>query len=497
MTTTTTTELRPVATVLADAVDVAARSRLVPGAVSRVLAPWLLVCAELVAGAGAAVVTGAVVPGWSQRELLSLVVAWPMAMALCGGYTGVGGWANAVRSTSVVRAAAIAPLLAWSAVAVSPSLAPSNTSQTAQAMLLVVILAPAISVAVRQGAQLVAPPAARRVVLVGEAEGVRYLLRETRRATASRRTDLIPVAICMHGEEPIDPVDHPETGALATWATTDDLLEAVRVTRADAVVVAPGSRIGHAQLRRWACWLQDNGTELLVSSGLRDVSPTRIGPSAVGGAHVLRVRPAAITGVSYRVKCAVDRAAAALLLVLLAPVLAVLALLIWRDSPGPAVFRQTRVGKHGKLFTVYKLRTMRQDADAAVHELASANESDRDGVLFKIRRDPRITPLGAVLRKYSIDELPQLVNVIRGEMSLIGPRPALPSEVDEYSPDLRRRLVVKPGLSGLWQVSGRSDLTWEETVRLDLKYVDNWSWRLDLDIALRTIRAVVGHHGAY
>ena len=132
-----------------------------------------------------------------------------------------------------------------------------------------------------------------------------------------------------------------------------------------------------------------------------------------------------------------------------------------------------------------------------VHELADANESDRDGVLFKIRQDPRITRLGAMLRKYSLDELPQLINVVRGEMSLIGPRPALPSEVRDYSTDLRRRLVVKPGLTGLWQVSGRSDLTWEETVRLDLQYVDNWSWTLDLKIAVKTFRAVVLHQGAY
>jgi lipopolysaccharide/colanic/teichoic acid biosynthesis glycosyltransferase len=174
-----------------------------------------------------------------------------------------------------------------------------------------------------------------------------------------------------------------------------------------------------------------------------------------------------------------------------------LAVLIRRDSPGPAMFRQIRVGRHGQPFTVYKLRTMRQDADALVHELADANESDRDGVLFKIKQDPRITRLGALLRKYSLDELPQLINVVRGEMSLIGPRPALPAEVSDYSTDLRRRLVVKPGLTGLWQVSGRSDLTWEETVRLDLQYVDNWSWTLDLKIAVKTVRAVVLHQGAY
>jgi lipopolysaccharide/colanic/teichoic acid biosynthesis glycosyltransferase len=175
----------------------------------------------------------------------------------------------------------------------------------------------------------------------------------------------------------------------------------------------------------------------------------------------------------------------------------VLTLLIRADSPGPGFYRQTRVGRRGRLFTVYKLRTMRTDADLVVERLAEANESDRSGVLFKIKRDPRITRIGSVLRAYSLDELPQLLNVVRGEMSLIGPRPALPTEVRAYHPDLVHRLAVKPGMTGLWQVSGRSDLSWDDTVRLDLQYVDNWSWWLDLRIALRTASAVVGRHGAY
>jgi lipopolysaccharide/colanic/teichoic acid biosynthesis glycosyltransferase len=171
--------------------------------------------------------------------------------------------------------------------------------------------------------------------------------------------------------------------------------------------------------------------------------------------------------------------------------------LIRLDSPGAAWFRQTRVGRHGRPFTVHKLRTMHTDADRVRTELHEHNESDPEGVLFKIKQDRRITRIGATLRKYSLDELPQLVNVLKGEMSLIGPRPALPDEVAAYSPDLRRRLVVRPGLTGLWQVSGRSDLSWEDTVRLDLQYVDNWSWGLDLVIAARTVGAVLAHKGAY
>jgi exopolysaccharide biosynthesis polyprenyl glycosylphosphotransferase len=302
--------------------------------------------------------------------------------------------------------------------------------------------------------------------------------------------------VYLQGRDVPDP-DELAAADVTVWPDSADLVQVVRAHGADAVVVAPGSGIGHAELRRWGAWLQDCGTELLVSSGLRDVSPGRLDLASLGGVGLLRVRPAAISGPTHLIKGLADRAAAALLLVLFAPLLLLLAFMVRRDSPGPAVYRQTRVGRHGRHFTVYKLRTMRADADRVVEELADDNESDKDGVLFKIRRDPRITRLGHVLRKYSLDELPQLINVVRGDMSLIGPRPALPSEVRDYHSDLTRRLVVKPGLTGLWQVSGRSDLSWEETVRLDLQYVDNWSWELDLRIALRTFGAVVGHKGAY
>jgi exopolysaccharide biosynthesis polyprenyl glycosylphosphotransferase len=302
--------------------------------------------------------------------------------------------------------------------------------------------------------------------------------------------------VFLQGRDAPDPLDLAASD-VTVWPDTADLMEVVRAHGADAVVVAPGSGIGHAEVRRWGAWLQDCGIELLVSAGLRDVAPGRLGLSSLGGVGLLRVRPAAVTGLTHLLKGLADRVAAALLLVLFAPLLLVLALLIRHDSPGRALYKQTRIGRNGRPFTVYKLRTMCADADRVVEELADDNESDHEGVLFKIRRDPRITRLGFMLRKYSLDELPQLLNVLRGEMSLIGPRPALPSEVRGYDEDLTRRLVVKPGLTGLWQVSGRSDLSWEETVRLDLEYVDNWSWSLDLRIALRTFGAVLGHKGAY
>jgi exopolysaccharide biosynthesis polyprenyl glycosylphosphotransferase len=207
------------------------------------------------------------------------------------------------------------------------------------------------------------------------------------------------------------------------------------------------------------------------------------------------VRAPQLTGGRRLVKEAWERTAALLALLVLSPILLAVALAIRLDSRGPAMFRQTRVGRSGRSFTMLKFRTMQDNAEASVLQLGDRNEAD--GVLFKIRQDPRITRFGRLLRRYSIDELPQLVNVVLGQMALVGPRPPLPTETALYEPDVHRRFAVKPGVTGLWQVSGRSDLAWEEAVRLDLRYVDNWSLTLDLQIVARTVRAVLRHAGAY
>jgi exopolysaccharide biosynthesis polyprenyl glycosylphosphotransferase len=190
-----------------------------------------------------------------------------------------------------------------------------------------------------------------------------------------------------------------------------------------------------------------------------------------------------------------DRSAAALALVLLSPLMITIALAIKLSDPGPALFTQTRVGKDGRPFRIYKFRTMVVDAEKRLAELRAHN--DHDGVLFKMRQDPRITAVGGRLRKWSLDELPQLFNIALGEMSLVGPRPALPDEAVRYADHVRRRLIVKPGLTGLWQVSGRSDLTWDESVRLDIRYVENWSLALDLQILWKTFSVIFRGSGAY
>ncbi|MGC8833657.1 MAG: sugar transferase [Armatimonadota bacterium] len=194
-------------------------------------------------------------------------------------------------------------------------------------------------------------------------------------------------------------------------------------------------------------------------------------------------------------KRAMDVFISALLLFGLMPLMLVVAALIKLDSPGPVVLRQRRVGRGLKLFDCFKFRTMVENAQALQAELASLNEMD--GPVFKMRNDPRITRIGKYLRKYSIDELPQLVNVLRGEMSLVGPRPPLPHEVEMYEPRYLRRLDVKPGLTCLWQVSGRNELSFEKWMELDLYYVENRSLLLDIEILFRTIPAVVSARGAY
>ncbi|QJY47687.1 sugar transferase [Pseudonocardia broussonetiae] len=204
--------------------------------------------------------------------------------------------------------------------------------------------------------------------------------------------------------------------------------------------------------------------------------------------------PAPVRGVAGAVKSVVDVTGALLLLLLVAPVLLAVAVAVAADG-GPVLFRQTRVGRGGREFRMVKFRSMTVDAEGRRAALLAVD--DGAGPLFKVRDDPRTTPVGALLRRWSLDELPQLLNVVAGEMSLVGPRPPLPAEVAAYTARERRRLAVRPGMTGLWQVSGRSDLGWDESVRLDLEYVDAWTPRLEARIVLRTARAVLGGRGAY
>lgn len=271
----------------------------------------------------------------------------------------------------------------------------------------------------------------------------------------------------------------------------------VRTGDANAVLIAPHPALDPAAVRRLRWRLEDAGLAVFVWAGL-DISPAgRTRLDLDDDLPLLHVDAPRRLGPSHAVKRLLDRLLALVALVVLAPLLLALVLAVRLDSPGPAFYRQVRVGKDDARFTMWKLRTMHGDSDtvAALASLAAADQGS--GPLFKIQRDPRITRVGGWLRRTSLDELPQLFNVLLGQMSLVGPRPALPAEVERYHPDVRHRLVVHPGMTGLWQVSGRSDLSWEDSVRLDQAYVDDWSLLLDARIVVRTVGAVLRGRGAY
>ncbi|NYG60276.1 exopolysaccharide biosynthesis polyprenyl glycosylphosphotransferase [Nocardioides daedukensis] len=315
-----------------------------------------------------------------------------------------------------------------------------------------------------------------------------------------------------HRGEPIEPIrllvaGHTTSSDRAEAALTRDLsvrvqgrcrptvpaiLRALEKTHCDAVLVLPCSHLDPIELRRLEWQLAEVGVDLMISTGLVDVSLGRTRVSSVADLSMVHVRHSELDSWRRTAQHLAGRVLAATLLCIAAPVLLVLMLGVRLDSPGPAIYRQQRIGRGGRVFTMYKLRTM--TVESAVDTTLI---NDSDGVLFKMRQDPRITRIGTFLRRYSLDELPQLVNVVRGEMALVGPRPALEREVAEYSTDVARRLAVQPGITGLWQVSGRSDLAWDESVRLDLTYVDNWHPGSDLRILARTVGAVITHRGAY
>jgi exopolysaccharide biosynthesis polyprenyl glycosylphosphotransferase len=290
--------------------------------------------------------------------------------------------------------------------------------------------------------------------------------------------------------ELLQPLGVPVLGDL------DDAAAIARQSGVDTVAVTSSPEMYGARLRRLAWDLEGTDIDLVVAPGLIEVAGPRLHIRPVSGLPLLHVEEPEFAGARRVIKTAVDRTTAGLLALLISPLLLVIGLAIRLTSRGPAFFRQTRIGKDGREFTMVKFRTMVVDAEARRAELADRNERS-EGLLFKIRNDPRVTPVGRFLRKYSLDELPQIINVLTGRMSLVGPRPPLPEEVALYGADVRRRLLVKPGVTGLWQISGRSDLSWDESVRLDLRYVENWSLTLDLMILWKTAFAVARGAGAY
>jgi len=327
-----------------------------------------------------------------------------------------------------------------------------------------------------------------RVLLVGHRGKVEGLIRELElRAVAGFGV----VGACL-------PEGEATCGEVAGVPVLGSMAEAARVARevgADTVAVAGSDSLTADAVRRLGWDLEGSGIDLALAIALTDVAGPRVLMQPVSGLPLVYVDEPQFTGPKYVLKSVVDWVSALAITLLLSPVLLVIAALVKLTSRGPVLYRQERVGLNGRPFTLLKFRSMGEGADSRLADLAHLNQGN--GPLFKVKGDPRVTRVGGVLRPHSLDELPQLLNVLRGDMSLVGPRPPLPTEANSYEAHVRRRLYVKPGLTGLWQVSGRSNLNWEESVRLDLYYVENWSLTGDFMILARTARVVFTGDGAY
>lgn len=328
------------------------------------------------------------------------------------------------------------------------------------------------------------------VLVAGSLDEVADLIERTRRES---HYGWSVTGVCIPGASPNDRTH--EVRGVPVVGGLNDVPELVRGCGYRVVAVAPDVHWTRRRLRDLAWNLEGAPTELVVTPALMEITGPRLHVAPVYGLTLLRVSLPTFHGARWVLKSALDRVSACFALFLLAPLLLAVALAVKLEDRGPVFFWQQRVGKAGRRFWMVKFRSMVIDAERQRSELKLANEGS--GPLFKLRADPRVTRVGAVLRRYSLDELPQLINVVIGDMSVVGPRPPLPAEVEKYEFDARRRLLVKPGLTGLWQVSGRSGLSWEETVRLDLRYVENWSFAMDLMIVWKTVGAVLRGNGAY
>jgi exopolysaccharide biosynthesis polyprenyl glycosylphosphotransferase len=419
---------------------------------------------------------------------LSLVALWPSLLALSGAYSERILGAGSAEFRSILQAGLV--LLAGSGFL-------SNAAALDLSRFFVVVALPTLVVSTLLGRctarwqlrRLRARGYCRkRVIVVGRGGAVLELVAQLRRAD---HAGLHVVAAC------VTPADQGRVGGEINLPIggLDDVVDLAARFEADTVAVTSASDNAAQYLRRLSWQLEGTGLELLVAPGLVEVAGPRLHIRPFEGLPLLAVEQPKFEGWRRVVKSGMDRLIAACALIALLPVLVAMALAVGLTSPGPVLYRQERIGINGRSFTMLKFRSMVVDADQRLDDIRDGNISN--GLLFKMRHDPRVTPVGRWMRRLSLDELPQLINVLTGSMSLVGPRPPLPSEVAQYDSSVSRRLLVKPGLTGLWQISGRSDLPWEEAVRLDLRYVENWSLAWDLSILCKTAAAVLQSRGAY
>lgn len=470
-----------------------------PQSLVQVHQPWLrrytvvVVVGDAIA-ATLAVLGAASLPGGTgtltPTELVFPVV-WVLALALGRTYEHrfVGNGSEEYKRLfhACMTFLALSATLAFAGGADSPTF-PAHRRMIMVGIPLATVLTLVVHWSARQGLHRVRGQGQcmQRVVVVGLERSVAELVRTVRREPYA---GLHIVAAC------IDNAREPEVEGIPVLGNSDSVLDVLVRSGADTVAVTAWSDVSQSDLRRLSWDLEGTGVSLLVAPRLTDVSGPRIHIRPVAGLPLLNVEEPEFSGVRRIVKGSLDRLLALCAVVLLLPVFVGIALAVGLTSRGPVLFRQVRIGRHGRPFVIHKFRSMYVDAEDRLHGLH--RENDSDGVLFKMKEDPRVTAVGRFIRRYSLDEFPQFFDVLFGRMSLVGPRPPLPAEVERYPLDVRRRLIVKPGITGLWQVSGRSDLSWDDTVRLDLLYVENWSLAFDVTILLKTVLAVLRREGAY
>lgn len=454
-----------------------------------------LVALDAVVGLIAVILAAVIFPelvSFSADKLAVLIVgaafAWPVAVAMARGYepTNIGVGDDEMRAVLRAMILAIAAGAVPSAVTSNPGLV--NLCVVGTPIAGIVSLVVRFAVRKRLHHQQQAGKNVRRVIVVGSVYAAADL---TSVLTRESHCGMQVIGVCV----PQMDVPRAHEAGLAVIGDLEQVVDLIKLYGADAVAVTGGDATRHNYLRELSWALEGAGVELLVHPGLIEVAGPRMHIRPHVGLPLLHVEQPHFTGWRRFIKRATDLILTGSGLLVISPLLAAIAIAVKLEDRGPVIFRQVRVGRDGSTFTMLKFRSMHVNAEARLSELRAQNPYI--GTMFKLADDPRITRVGKILRKFSLDELPQLVNVLTGSMSLVGPRPPLQSEVAVYEDAARRRLLVTPGLTGLWQVSGRSLLSWEETVRLDLRYVENWTLTLDLLILWKTFFAVLARKGAF
>jgi exopolysaccharide biosynthesis polyprenyl glycosylphosphotransferase len=459
----------------------------------------LVASADALVGGIAAIVPASISHTLSAHNAVPLLcfvgmIVWPAAIALCRGYRRNRIGIGFDESGAVMRAGMV--VVVAGALPAGLMAVPTG-ALTLYALLKLVVtgtpFAVLLSLLVRHCARKVLRllqahgHSLRHVVVVGSFGAAEQLSERIQREPDA---GMKVIGLCL----PTSELPRPVVAGVPVVGSLAQVPDVVRTMGCDAVAVTSDDATRCNYLRELAWSLEGAGVELLVDPGLVEVAGPRMHIRPLMGFPLLYVEEPHFTGWRRVVKRISDIVLTSVGLVIISPLMVAIAALVKLQDGGPVIFRQTRVGRGGELFTMLKFRSMAVDAEDRKHELMASNEGK--GGLFKLSHDPRVTPIGRFLREYSLDELPQLFNVLAGSMSLVGPRPHLASELALMPSEASRRSLVTPGVTGLWQVSGRSDLDGEDAVRLDLRYVENWSLALDLQILWKTISAVLTRRGA-